>query len=79
MSCSFQKRRSSSAYPPKVYFLNSIYNRVAALLACFLLGITLVIVGRIPGTKGFVVLLRRWVVERTLMLVAKSAADQTVA
>jgi putative transposase len=46
-------------------FADSIYNRVAALLACFLLGITLVIVGRIPGTKGFVVLPRRWVVERT--------------
>ena len=36
-----------------------------ALLACFLLGITLDIVSRIPGTKGFVVLPRRWVVERT--------------
>ena len=46
-------------------FADSIYNRVAALLACFLLGITLVVVGRIPGIKGFVVLPRRWVVERT--------------
>ena len=46
-------------------FVDSIYNRVAALLACFLLGITLVVVGRIPGIKGFVVLPRRWVVERT--------------
>ncbi len=36
-----------------------------AVLACFLLGITLAIVGRIPGIKGFVVLPRRWVVERT--------------
>jgi putative transposase len=43
-------------------FADSIYNRVAALLACFLLGITLIVVGRIPGTKGFVVLPRRWVV-----------------
>ena len=42
------------------------YNRVAALLACFLLGLTLVIVCRVPGTKGFVVLPRRWLVERTL-------------
>jgi len=49
----------------RVVFADSIYNRVAALLACFLLGLTLVIVGRIPGTKGFVVLPRRWVVERT--------------
>jgi putative transposase len=49
----------------RTVFADSIYNRVAALLACFLLGITLVIVGRIPGIKGFVVLPRRWVVERT--------------
>lgn len=47
-------------------FADGGYNRVAALLACFLLGLTLVIVQRVPGTKGFVVLLRRWVVERTL-------------
>lgn len=46
-------------------FADSIYNRVAALLACFLLGLTLVIIRRIPGMKGFVVLPRRWVVERT--------------
>jgi putative transposase len=52
----------------RTVFADSIYNRVAALLACkparvlacFLLGITLVIVGRIPGTKGFVVLPRTW-------------------
>jgi len=49
----------------RTVFADSIYNRVAALLACFLLGLTLVIVGRIPGTKGFVVLPRRWIVERT--------------
>ena len=46
-------------------FADSIYNRVAALLACFLLGLTLLIIRRIPGMKGFVVLPRRWVVERT--------------
>jgi len=46
-------------------FADSIYNRVATLLACFLLGITLVIVDRIPGTKSFVVLPRRRVVEKT--------------
>ena len=49
----------------RTVFADSIYNRVAALLACFLLGITLIVVGRISGTKGFVVLPRRWVVERT--------------
>jgi len=46
-------------------FDDSIYKRAAALLACFLLSITLVVVDRIPGTKGFVVLPRRWVVEWT--------------
>jgi putative transposase len=50
----------------RTVFADGIYNRVATLLACFLLGITLVIVRRIPGTKGFVVLPRRWVVERTI-------------
>jgi putative transposase len=46
-------------------FADSIYNRVATLLACFLLGLTLIIVRRIAGTSGFVLLPRRWVVERT--------------
>ena len=50
----------------RTVFADGGYNRVAALLACFLLGLTLIIVGRIPGTKGFVVLPRRWLVERTL-------------
>jgi putative transposase len=47
-------------------FAGGIYDRLAALLACFLLGLTLIIVRRIAGTTGFVVLPRRWVVERTL-------------
>jgi putative transposase len=47
-------------------FADSIYDRVAALLACFLLGLTLIVVRRIAGTTGFVLLPRRWVVERTL-------------
>ena len=50
----------------RVVFADSAYNRVAALLACFLLGLTLIIVPRIAGTTGFVVIPRRWVVERTL-------------
>ncbi len=49
----------------RTVFADSIYNRVAALPACFLLGITLIVVGRIPGIKGFVVLPRRRAVERT--------------
>jgi putative transposase len=47
-------------------FADSIYDRLAALLACFLLGLTLIVVRRIAGTTGFVLLPRRWVVERTL-------------
>lgn len=50
----------------KAVFADSIYNRVAALLACFLLGLTLIIGRRRAGTPGFIVLPRRWVVERTL-------------
>lgn len=46
-------------------FADSAYHRVSLLLVCFLLGLTLIIVRRIPGTKGFAVLPRRWVVERT--------------
>jgi transposase len=47
-------------------FADSIYDRVSTLLACFLLGLTLIVVRRIAGTTGFVLLPRRWVVERTL-------------
>jgi len=50
----------------KVVFADSIYDRLAALLACYLLGLTLIIVRRIAGITGFVLLPRRWVVERTL-------------
>jgi putative transposase len=50
----------------RTVFADGAYNRVTALLACFLLGLTLIVVGRIPGTKGFVVLPRRWVVERSI-------------
>jgi putative transposase len=50
----------------KVVFADSIYDRLAVLLACYLLGLTLIIVRRIAGITGFVLLPRRWVVERTL-------------
>jgi putative transposase len=50
----------------EVVFADSIYNHVAVPIACFLLGLTLIIVRRIAGTSGFVVVPRRWVVERTL-------------
>jgi putative transposase len=47
-------------------FADSAYDRLAALLACFLLGLTLVVIRRLAGTKGFLLLPRRWVAERTL-------------
>jgi putative transposase len=60
-------RRLKPLYPwLRVVFADSIYDRVSALLACFLLGLTLIVVGRVAGTKGFVVLPRRWVVERSI-------------
>lgn len=46
-------------------FADSIYDRLPVLIACFLLGLTLIIVRRIAGTTGFVIVPRRWVVERT--------------
>jgi putative transposase len=50
----------------RAVFADGGYNRVPALLACFLLGLVLLIVSRPRGTKGFLVLPRRWVAERTL-------------
>src|SRR4051794_16815332 len=50
----------------KVVFADSAYDRISALLVCFLLGLTLVVIRRLAGTKGFVLLPRRWVAERTL-------------
>src|SRR3712207_5515312 len=51
---------------PRAVFADSIHNRLAALLACFLFGLVLIIVRRAPGSTGFVVQPRRWVVERSL-------------
>jgi putative transposase len=50
---------------PKGSFADSIYNRLAALLACFLAGLVLIIVRRLTGDIGSVVLSRRCVVERS--------------
>jgi putative transposase len=50
----------------RAVFADSIYDRLAALLACFVFGLTLIIVRRAAGATGFVVQPRRWVVERTL-------------
>ena len=60
-------RRLKRLYPwLKVVFADSAYDRLAALLAGFLLGLTLVVIRRLAGTKGFVLLPRRWVAERQL-------------
>ena len=50
----------------KAVFADGSYDRVAVLLVRFLLGLALIIVRRSAGATGFVVLPRRWVVERTL-------------
>lgn len=49
----------------RAVFADGGYNRVPAILACFLLGLVLLIISRPRGAKGFVLLPRRWVVERT--------------
>ena len=60
-------KRVKTLYPwLRAVFADSIYNRVAALLACFLFGLALIIVRRAAGSTGFVVQPRRWVVERSL-------------
>src|SRR3954447_21784907 len=50
----------------RVVFAGSIDNRLTALLACFLVGLTLIIVRPAAGTTGFVVQPRRGVIERSL-------------
>ena len=50
----------------RAVFADGGYNRVPTILACFLLGLALLVVSRPRGAKGFVLLPRRWVVERTL-------------
>jgi len=49
-------------------FADSVYDRLAALLACFLLGLTLIIIRRLSGREGFGVVPRRWVVVPCTML-----------
>ena len=59
-------KRLKRLYPwLKAVFADSVYDRVAVLLACFQLGLTLIVARRIAGSTGFVLLPRRWVVERT--------------
>src|SRR3954447_20974784 len=52
-------RRLKRLYPwLRVVFADSVYDRLPVLLACFLLGLTLVVVGRLAGSTGFVLLPR---------------------
>jgi putative transposase len=51
-------------------FADSIYNRLAAWLACSLAGLALIIVRRLAGTTGFVVDLPRFSGEALAHLVA---------
>jgi transposase len=60
-------KRLKRLYPRlRAVFADGVHDRLAALLACFLLGLTLIVVRRLAGTEGFVLLPRRWVAERTL-------------
>jgi putative transposase len=60
-------RRVKPLYPwLRAVFADSVYHRLTAMLACLLFGLTLVIVRRVAGATGFVVLPKRWIVERTL-------------
>jgi len=60
-------KRVKPLYPwLRAVFADSIYDRLAALLACFLFGLALIIVRGPAGSIGFVVQPRRWVVERSL-------------
>ncbi|WP_245637109.1 transposase [Azospirillum thiophilum] len=48
----------------RAIFADSIYNRMPVILACFLLGLTLIIFRRVAG-GGFILVPRRWMVERS--------------
>ena len=50
----------------RAVFADGVYDRLAALPACFPFGLALIVVRRAAGTTGFVVQPRRWVVERSL-------------
>ena len=49
----------------RVVLADGVHDRLPALLACFLLGLTLVVVRRLAGGTGLVLPPRRWVAERT--------------
>ena len=60
-------RRLKRLYPwLRVVFADSVYDRLVALLACFLLGLPLVVIRRLAGPEGFALIPRPWVAARTL-------------
>ena len=60
-------RRLKRLYPwLEAVFADGAYDRLAALPACLLPGLTLIVVRRLAGSTGFVLLPRRWVAERML-------------
>jgi putative transposase len=54
-----------------VIFADSIYHRMAAYLSCFIHGVTLIVIRRIEKAAGFILLPRRWVVERTFAWIGR--------
>ena len=50
----------------RVIFADSAYSGDELVAVCLSLSLSLVIVHRLAGIKGFVVLPKRWIVERTL-------------
>jgi putative transposase len=58
----------------RVVFADGIYNRLTAMLACFLFGLTLIIVRRPAGSTGFVVQPRRWVVTACTILPGRTSS-----
>jgi putative transposase len=59
-------RRVKPLYPwLRAVFADGVYHRLTAMPACFLFGLTPIIVRRVAGATGFVVRPRRWVVERS--------------
>ncbi len=59
----------------KAVVADGIYDRLAALLACGLLGLALVIVRRGAGVSGFVIVPRRWSYCRMLCAGGHQAAS----
>ena len=49
----------------RAVFADGVHDRLPVLLDCFPLGLTLIVTRRVAGVTGFVLVPRRWVVERT--------------